>query len=613
MLRLKDLTCHAGRILGILSSMLLLLSFSPPAVPHGEIGGESHPRLFSSPDTRDIHPDRIIRVEDQKAFDNLQKSLNSALAEGNKRIEVRFSPGQFFFKSRHLLFYKRVSPDVSIRFIGNNSVLIPQGRTISLGSQDEEIHVDYNYSYLTTDGRDLNFWTPLYQTDSLIQIVNQNEKLCRLHIPSSLPHSFILSENTFIQFTEWYYSRICKVERINGGFVYFKVPELFKVQDNYNVNYDYRWHRILPRFRFFYGEMDLRASVKPDETFYEGKSGTFCRIADSRFNSISFEGFRVCGGWSEESVFFITNSVFDDYLLLYDNQFIGQRGRVAYICRANNVFVQKCHFRDQYKSVLEFDSNCVRTEIHDNTFQNCGLGVNISMCVWCSGEDYLISDNTFEDFGYKAIAVGLGYKAKPTIHSRGVVENNVIYYTEEYVRNIIQHGLIDSGAISVGTINENVIIRYNFINNIVGVGSNRGIYCDDGAKNFTLYGNFVLNVSNGRCIDARYDPVLEKYDNTQIANINKVMELNIINGGMIIQGRPSANNGCKKGRHVLLYKEGEKPVCEIVADNVERDDDDIVLPYKLTRNREIVVSRKVRGELSKLPFYDRIQQYIKVR
>ncbi len=611
MLHFSNLIYCTSRILGILSGMLLLLSFTPSPTD-GDFGGDSHPRLFTSPDTREIDPDCVLLVKDQKTFDSLQKSLNSALDEGNKRIEVRFSSGQFVFKTRQILLEKQIRPDVSIRFVGNDCILVPKGQTIRVG-QTRETPLEYKYSYLTPDEKDVNLWTPFYQTDSLIQVVDEKEKLCRIHVPPSCPVGLLFSDNAFIQYTEWYYSRICKIERVKDSYVYFKVPELFKVKDTYNVNYDYRWHRIMPRFRFFDGKKVLKNTAIGLKSFYEGQTGTFCRILDSRFKSISFEGFRVYGGCADNPVFYVTNSVFADYLLLYGSRFAGQRGKVAYVCKTNNVFVQRCRFSEQYTNVLEFDAFCVHSEVHGNEFENCGLGMSISMCIRCSGQDYLISGNTIVDFGYKAIAVGLGYKSNRSIRSRGIVEDNAIYYTEEYVKNINQHSLIDSGAISVGTINENTVIRYNFINNIVGVGSNRGIYCDDGAKNFTLYGNIVLNVANSRCLDARYDTALEKYDNTQIANVNKVMKNNIINGGVLIQGRPSANNGCMKGRHYLLYKEGESFGFDIVVKDVENVEEDVPLTYKTTRDDAIVVSRKTRRELRKLPFYERIEKYIKLQ
>lgn len=593
-----------------LGVIVLLLAFSFHAAKADEKVDELTARLFTSSQSRDIHPDCIIRVESQASFDNLQVSLIRAINEGRKRIEVRFSPENYIFKDDHLILRKMSCPDVSIRFIGNNSVLRPSGRILSTNHESTE-SLNFNYSYLTEDGKDISLWTPFYQTDSLIQVVNEKEKLCRIHLPS-YNQEYRFSSDTYIQYTEWYYSRICKVDRISYSYAYFRVPELFKVRDNYNVNYDYRWHGIMPRYRFFDGNVDLKQLPIGARLIVEGRAGRFCRIEDSSFKRVSFEGFKVFGGKSDEMIFFVSNTVFEDYLLLYNNIFKGQRGKAAYICKASNVYIQKCLFRDQYSNVLVFDGYCVHSEIHNNSFENCGLGMSMSICTRCAGQDYLISGNTFKNFGYKAIAVGLGYNNNPLIHSRGIVEDNIIYYTDDYVNNMEQHGLIDSGAISIGTINENAIIRYNFINNIVGIGSNRGIYCDDGAKNFTLYANIVLNVANSRCLDARYDNKLENYDNKQIANVNKVIEYNIVNGGILIQGRPSDGNGCSIGNNILLYNTKGQSDCDVVINNVEVIEDDRQLQYKTTREQSVVVSRKTRRELRKLPFYNRIKHYIKV-
>ena len=35
------------------------------------------------------------------------------------------------------------------------------------------------------------------------------------------------------------------------------------------------------------------------------------------------------------------------------------------------------------------------------------------------------------------------------------------------------------------------------------MGDNRGIFCDDGASNISIYGNVILNTPNSYCIDLR--------------------------------------------------------------------------------------------------------------
>ena len=51
----------------------------------------------------------------------------------------------------------------------------------------------------------------------------------------------------------------------------------------------------------------------------------------------------------------------------------------------------------------------------------------------------------------------------------------------------------------------------------------------------------------------------------------------------------------------------------MVVKDVEKVEDDVPLTYKTTRDDAIVVSRKTRRELRKLPFYERIENYITVR
>ena len=196
--------------------------------------------------------------------------------------------------------------------------------------------------------------------------------------------------------------------------------------------------------------------------------------------------------------------------------------------------------------------------------------------------------------------------------SKGLVEHNIIYYTKDYLLNISQYGLIDGGAIYIATKNDDLTVRYNYIHDISGAGSNRGIYCDDGARNFSIYGNIILNVYNSNCIDARYDPVLENYDKMQKANINKVIKNNIMDGGLRIEGKPEDDNGCIKGSNFILYKEGIRPSVKMVVNNVEYADEDTSLSYISTRDNVLVVTRKTRRELRKLPYYKQIKKYIKV-
>ena len=538
----------------------------------------------------------------------MQISLSKSLESGKKRIEVQILKGKFFFRNNHISIDGIDKPDVRIRIVGKKCQIIPEGRKFMYGEKISGF-LDYRNSYISSDGEDISVWTPFHATDTLIKVVNKSNKLCKLHVPLAFSGELAnLSRYSYIQFTEWYYTRVCKIDSISDGYVYFKVPELFYIKDGYNVNYDYRWHRRMPRYRFF--DSNAKAVLFKDchSVVYEGEEGSFCLINNTRLNSLSIEGLEFLGSHASKYLLNIKNSSFEDYFLLYNCKFKGQKGKVVNMAQSYNMFIQHCNFSDQYAMVIDSDMASKNTEICYNTFNNCGIGMSNSFCVRCRGDNYLISYNDFCNFGYGAIGVGISHTFENPQKSCGVVEYNRIYNTDNYLENIDQRGLIDGGAIYLWTINDGSVIRYNFINNISGAGSNRGIYCDDGAKNFVLYGNVIMNVKNSRAIDARYDTSLEDHDSSQIANINKEMFYNITDGSVKLNGRPSDENGCRAGFNFIAGRSD----CPLSSDYSELEwvGDDYTVISCSVFNGKVVLDSHSRKLLKKTPVYKQIKKFI---
>ena len=286
-----------NRIIRIVKVVVFLFSISclTSAKLYGYGGGVSYsPRNFKSIKARAISPDYVIRVYNQKAFDDLQVCLKKAIKGGYKSIEVRFAPGKYYFSQTHIALERLKCPDVSIRFIGNHCQLIPNGDEIVVNRKLAK-PLDYKCSYITNDGKDANLWSPFYYTDSLIEVVNKDEKACRIHVPSECPLDVSGIMDGYIQYTEWYYTRTCKIDSISNNYVYFKVPELFRVQGYYNVNYDYRWHKLYPRFRIFDTFPKIQNILKGVFSLHEGQCGALCTITDSEFLKVSFEDFFITG------------------------------------------------------------------------------------------------------------------------------------------------------------------------------------------------------------------------------------------------------------------------------------------------------------------------------
>ena len=219
------------------------------------------------------------------------------------------------------------------------------------------------------------------------------------------------------------------------------------------------------------------------------------------------------------------------------------------------------------------------------------MRIKNTFCVICRGENYRVADNEMKDFGYGAIGVGVWYKdtdSKSPCY--GVVENNHIWFSPEYKERKKDNTLIDSGAIYVWTINDSTVIRGNYIHDYTGMGSNRGIYLDDGAKNVTVESNLIMDIENSYTIDSWQSSSLERINkNDRSNNTRNVIRDNIVNGRYRLQGNRKVANNCVKGRNIYL-SDGRAPYRENVVTNVKNQQSDVSLPLVEKSKDGLVVS-----------------------
>ena len=563
--------------------------------------------LYSSQELKD--KSCTVEIESQEQFDAINYLIVEKIEEGYNRITVQLKKKEYYFKDRHLTFEGKDYSDVTIMIKGNKSKIVA-----SVVNQD--ISLKQNLSYISDDNKIYEYWTPVYYVDSLIEVIDFDKKICAAKCAEIKKNAYEAMPESYIQVTQWYHSKKYKITRIEGDKIFFVADDLKKIKDDYSINYDYFWHKKMPRIRLCNVESRLSKKNRHTKALIYS-SGCFLRIGKSHFNSFVIDSISFVGNKEDGDLISVSESSFHEDCIVKHCSFSSMRGGILCFKSTDNILISDNSFTNvdnsNYRYLVSTDKNCENTIVERNLFNKCGFSLSYSICVFCEGGNYIIRDNTFVDFGYCAIRCGLYYQDTQGLSGNGVVEHNVIYYTKNYLSNISQYGLIDGGAIYIATKNDNLIVRYNYIHDISGAGSNRGIYCDDGAKNFSLYGNIILNVKNSKCIDARLDPALERFDKTQVANVNKVIKYNIINGGIILEGKPIANNGCVKGANIILFKDGEKLRTDMIVSNVETSEEDIYYLYKTTRDDAIVVPLSTRRELKELPFYKRIKKYIKVR
>ena len=187
--------------------------------------------------------------------------------------------------------------------------------------------------------------------------------------------------------------------------------------------------------------------------------------------------------------------------------------------------------------------------VTNNEFKDCGIGLGNTMCVRCNEAEYYIANNTFCNFGYSAIGVGLWYGHEKKHDIRGIIEHNEIYFAGDYFAHREKYTLMDAGAIYVWTQNDDAIIRYNYIHEYGGMRLNSGIYCDDGASNCMIYGNVVLNTPDGCSITSRK---VKDQKATHQNNSNNFMAENVVDGAVVFAGYGAEERHCVKGANYVL-------------------------------------------------------------
>ena len=157
----------------------------------------------------------IIQINTQTDFDAVQSKIDKVLRDGYKDITVRFGKGSFYFKNEHIILRGDSYPDASVHFVGNGTTIIPTGHYYKKG---DIYRGDFNVKriYLDNQLKDLNIWSQMYHSDSMVEVLDVNKKLCRIHSPEFNLSPTSIGEEAYLQLTEWYLSEIYKITSASG-------------------------------------------------------------------------------------------------------------------------------------------------------------------------------------------------------------------------------------------------------------------------------------------------------------------------------------------------------------------------------------------------------------
>ena len=555
---------------------------------------------------------RII-ITSQSDFDIVEKLINNALQAGEKNIEVVFGKGPFYFKSEHITLRGDSCSDARITLRGNNTIIIPNGRYYRKG---EVYQGDFSVKNIYVDSKwqDLNIWGQMYHSDRMVEVLDVNKKLCRVHSPEfNLPATGVGPE-TYLQLTEWYLSGTYKVTKVEDQYVYFIADDLapgLSAYGNYNVNYDYTIVKVFPRFRVCNlndetAGVNVHKGQRVQKDFYESDAYTFLKLYGAYYKSLDVAGFRFFGNAGGGMLLSLLGSGSSEGITVSNCEFRNIKSVAIYMMQTSGVSVTNNSFEDCYSDVILAIDKVKNTIVTDNYFRNVGKGLRSCFAIRCQSSNFYVARNTIVDFGLGGIGVGKGASEGFEAGS-GIVEENVLYYTDAHHNWSAANGLIDGGAIYLWTRNDGTTIRYNRIHNYTGAHSNRGIYCDDGAYNLSIYGNVISGVSNNNYIDSRLNQI-----NGFPTNTNNVVMYNIVEGRYKFEGDTKAGNGCVKGQNIVLSRTDDAPY-NIVLDYFDKPEEDVFLEYYENKGLKIILPRATRKQLRRLPIYGKIKKYLKVR
>lgn len=530
----------------------------------------SAPDMYGQNKDADYH---VINITDQNGFESIPSSIIKAIKQGQKNIEVQISQGIYYFDEGTFTFKGLNYPDVTITVVGNQSTVISKGKDYKDGDRYLG-SLNPNIVFITNNCSVLDLFSEMQQSHELVEIEDEEKGICRIRVSGAIAFD---PNYAYITIPQWCKSKTYKVTQIQDGYIYFIANDLEKDKwDRYNVNYDFSLHNDYPRYRLFNeatGELFISKGVvvlnKKYKTVHSCEKCSFLRVWNSRFLKFSLEGFRFVGNCYNSSL----NALLDfkesraESFVVSNCYFCGIKSQLFLINNTDNVFFMSNIVEYCYNFGIASYNGCSNTTVVNNVFHDNGLGLQQDYAVCCMGENYYVANNIFYNFPYSAIRIGLHYQQVHNHKCNGIIENNEIYYTNNYYNDYKKHTLMDGGAIYVGTVNDGAIIRSNYVHDYIGMEGNRGIFCDDGAGNVEIIGNVVAGIANYYAIDSRRVKAMDK--NYSDANRNVIIKDNVIEGNYLFEGR---DGSCLLGTNILI---NPKDSCKI--SNVSVVGDDIII------------------------------------
>ena len=572
--------------------------------------------------------DTVLEVKSQESFNAIPSLILKSLTDGKSKILCLIYKGKYRYSS-FLTLQNIQKEDAIIDIIGIGDVeLIAGTKTISI---DSELSQKYSSYYSSPIGAGLN---------KKLNFVSENKRvpISRVHkngtsffalngtveYVSGIDDSFNLyrietdldiskeegdSFNSFLCITRTYLVAICKIIKIEKdgekNYIYFSSNLTL---ENLNMQSQERLYSIY-NLSDENGEISVCNNDVHVPYCYDYvhicEDGEFLNISDSKLKRVSVSNIHFIGSTAEDVMNFTNLEAMQ--IWIEGNKFSASYNTsILNVSNTDNFTFVGNEIKEHYGDILRCHGNnaFIYNNIVENLYNVSEYGAG-NFAFICSGNNYHIHNNTIKNFTYGAIGVGAWLangEADDGIERKGIVEFNHIYCTDEFIRNNPMN-FSDKGAIYLWTKN-NAYIRHNVIHGIYGFLASlvRVIFCDNGASNFTIYGNLIANtIYYKNCIESRRMD-LENF----VSNSNNYIGMNIVPNNIYIYNR---NNTCRVSHNIMFFDK------QIPSYNGYSGDTYLERPILMNkvnfRDNRLIVTDEQYEVLKKYPFSDYVKGFIK--
>lgn len=548
----------------------------------------------------------VLRISTQAGFDKIDVKLRSLIGK-YRNIVVQINPGVYYYKNKHLYLGGINNSELTLRIEGDKTILVAKGNDYTRRTDRYPGDVNFSNCFLTDQLDYLDLNGDYSQALSQIEIVNENSKLCRLKV--NLPD--VDATGAYIQLNEWYMIKSYPITEIKGGYLYFTATDLAYINSSkcYNVNYDYGISKIMPRYVIKNLKDAKSAYVQKGELFFpqqvsaihECTASQFLMLHSDSFKYFHLKGIDFIGNNSADQLFSI-RKVKADKILITGCSFRYIKSPILRCINTNNLVFSDNIVQDCFGNALWSYNNSANTVITNNVFTRTIHQIDRSSCILCFGEKFYVANNVFKNFGGMAVFAGIKYNQPKTAPNSGIIENNEVFYTNDYLDFMRKYSLIDGGAIYLSTHTDGIIVRYNYIHGFGGIDSKRSIYCDDGCYDTKIYGNVIVQPNDEQAVFEWYSSGAAA--KTSKSNTGIDFMYNVIWGKYKLEERSESD--CIHGKNVVIFT-GERP--QNVLKNFAVQEEDVFVSEPILRNSLKELTPASMKAIISLPTYQGMKKW----